>query len=177
MYEQIELYDYCKQLRDFGYYEHKCQYCYWGSDEKTCKWSDKADRPTYYHECHDRSRWAPSCTDIPRLCGNCKYSNQFEYKIKPEYEEEVKKHNGYTRKAADDPVEEPNIYCTRNGGSINRKRPFMIFTEPGFGIGLWHRQHEWDTCDGWELDQEWYGKMYEQLKEAEIKWTDTWMNS
>ena len=168
MDDQMTIFDYCKQMRTPEYYEHKCEFCYWGSDESTCQWSTLSGRQHIsYFACVDHSKWQPSISDIPRLCGNCKHCNQFEYQTKPEYEEEERRHNGYSRRAADDPLEEPNIYCTRPGGSVNRTRPYLKYCEHGFGVGHWHRQHEWDTCDGWELDREWYGKMYEKLKEEE----------
>lgn len=87
------------------------------------------------------------------MCGNCKWANQFEYEIKPEYEDSVKKHNGYTKQSAEDPLEEPNIYCTHRDGSLNRRTAYKDIEQAGFGVGHWNRQHEWDTCDRWELDQ------------------------
>ena len=94
----------------------------------------------------------PSEYIIPGMCANCRYSNQFEYETKPEYADELKKHNGYTTRAANDPVEEPNIYCDHKDGSLNRRTEYKDCEEPGFGIGHWHKQHEWDTCDRWRPD-------------------------
>ena len=59
----------------------------------------------------------------------------------------------YDAKAFSDPVEEPNIYCTRDDGSVNRQQPFREFYSQHFGACLWDRQHEWDTCDAWEKDR------------------------
>lgn len=161
MNEQINLFDYIQTIDPFKCFRGDCHYCYWGSNEETCQWTKSK-----YLGCVNKDKWAPSPTNIPKLCGNCAYSNQFEYMLKPEYEEDARKHNGYSRRGADDPVEEPNIYCDRTDGSINRKSPYRDLWEEGFGIGHWHRQHEWDTCDGWKLDKEFFGN-YPDLKESE----------
>lgn len=160
MDEQMTIFDFCQTVRRFEDYVGDCKYCGRYREEPRsgqpgCAWAhEKA-----YLACHNKSQWQPNERAIPQLCGNCKYGNQFEYQTKPEYLEEEKRHNGYLRRAADDPVEEPNIYCTRTGGSVNRRAPFEKSTEPGFGIGHWDRQHEWDTCDAWELDTEFFDEL------------------
>jgi hypothetical protein len=128
----------------FAEYIGRCNYCYWGQDENTCPWSDKNQSRYAYGGCHDKSRWQPHAQKIKGLCGGCKHSNDFHY------------HGDFHN-----PDETPDIYCTRkedeeNPGPINRKKPFAEFEDPGFGIGTWHRQHEWDTCDAWEPDPFWW---------------------
>lgn len=144
----------------FKQYIGKCEYCDWGKDESTCHWF--VGNKGSYKSCDEKhSKWKPSSFKIPRLCGNCKYSNNFHYELKPEYWEDAKKNNGYSQKGADDPVEDNATYCTRredhdDAGGVNRKSPYAEFTERGFGVGYWHRQKEWDTCDAWELDREFH---------------------
>ena len=159
MDEQLDIFEYMKTTDPFKRFRGNCHCCYWGSSEDTCQW-----RKSKFMGCENKSKWAPSPTNIPRLCGNCKYSNQFEYQLKPEYEEDARRHNGYSRKGADDPLEEPNIYCDRDDGSVNRRSPYRDLWQEGFGIGHWDRQHEWDTCDAWELDKDFFGR-YSDLKE------------
>lgn len=139
-------------------YIGKCKYCMWygyglysqygnkrkeGTEEYNCQWEMK--RPGT--RCKNHDFWKPSTHTIPKLCGNCKHSNCFHYQKKEQYEE-------YDAKAFSDPVEEPNIYCTRDDGSVNRQQPFKEFYSQHFGACLFDRQHEWDTCDAWEKDRD-----------------------
>ena len=137
-------------------YMHRCKYCMWygsglyspyghkrleGTEGYNCQWEMK--RRGLKPQCKNRDFWKPSTYKIPKLCGNCKHSNCFHYQKKEQYKE-------YDAKAFSDPVEEPNIYCTRDEGSVNRQQPFREFYSQHFGACLWDRQHEWDTCDAWE---------------------------
>ena len=83
----------------------------------------------------DGSHWLPDGTKIPGLCGCCKHGNCFEY--------EGESHN---------PIEEPNIYCEHDDGSLNRYCPYEKYKQERFGVGTWHRQHEYDTCERWEKE-------------------------
>jgi len=149
---QINLFEYIQEQRPVEYGDKGCRVCYWNEKDKGCHWKDKyykslkmGDYPNCYFE--------PSEYKIPRMCANCKYSNEFCYEIKEKYAESVKRHNGYTREAADDPKETPNIYCIHKEGSLNRRTEYKDREQEGFGIGHWNRQHEWDTCDRWEVHQ------------------------
>ena len=139
-------------------YIGECKYCMWygyglyspygnkrdeGTEGYNCQWEMK--RPGT--RCKNHNMWKPSIDSIPKLCGNCKHSNCFHYQKKEQYKE-------YDAKAFSDPVEEPNIYCTRDEGSVNRQQPFKEFYSQHFGACLWDRQHEWDTCDAWEKDRD-----------------------
>lgn len=149
------------ELAEFSDYVGKCEYCMWhgyglystftgerkkSTEQYNCQW----EMARYGLEpwCIDKSYWKPSCKTIPRLCGNCEYANEFCYQCKPQYKE-------HSRAAIQDPVEEPNIYCTREGGSVNRRQVFREFWSTSFGERKWCRQHEWDTCDGWRKEIEW----------------------
>lgn len=140
----------------FADYVGRCEYCMWGKDEASCHWSvnctDKHHK-SIIQECDENhSFWKPDSWKIPKLCGNCRHSNNFVCKCE---KEEVDQY-GVVRRDLDKPIEEPNIYCTRHDGSINRSRPYEVYCTPGFGVGHWHRQREWDTCDGWELDTQFH---------------------
>ena len=153
---QMTIDNLAEEVKPIEYGSRGCKACHWmGWMNKTgeCHWNDP------YWVKYNGVKTYPSCgyfmpyeAVVPRMCSNCKYSNQFEYETKPEYAEELKKHNGYTRKAADDPLEGPNIYCDHPDGSLNRRTAYKDLEWPGFGVGHWHRQHEWDTCDRWEED-------------------------
>lgn len=140
----------------FADYIGRCEYCYWGNDPESCTWSDRYQGRlrNKAFQCINRSNWMPCIYKIPKLCGNCEHSNPFRYQVKDKYKPMLK--NGYYHDAACDPVEEPNIYCTYEDGSLNRSQPFAKFCHDGFGIGSWDRQHEFDTCDNWELDRHAY---------------------
>ena len=141
---QITLDDYMRDTAPVEYGDKGCRCCWWFVNNE-CHWkSYKHIKITTYPECE---RFEPSPYKVPKMCASCEYSNQFVYKIKPEYQESVSRHNGYTEQAACDPVEEPNIYCTCSEGSLNRRTEYKDFEWSGFGIGHWDRQHEWDTCD------------------------------
>lgn len=141
----------------FADYVGQCKYCMWygyglyepyghkrkkGTEHLMCEWTE--GKNPY---CVNKSFWKPSTYTIPKLCGNCRHSNCFHYQRKPQYKENDIR--GFR-----DPVEEPNIYCTREDGSVNRQQPFLAFYSNHFGACLWDRQHEWDTCEAWERDWE-----------------------
>lgn len=143
-------------LSSFAEYIGQCQFCMWfgygmyepyghkrrkGTEGKACQWEGK--KP---FGCRNHSMWKPGEFSIPGMCANCTWSNCFHYQRKPEYGDKD------TVKAFKDPVEEPNIYCTREGGSVNRQQPFKDFYENGFGACKWDRQHEWDVCEAWRSD-------------------------
>lgn len=134
-----------------------CKVCHWmryGHDQ--CHWRDK-----HYHESikpedpEHCEHFMPSEYLVPGMCASCKYSSSFEYEVKEEYIPRMK--NGYSRESADDPIEDENIYCTHPEGSLNRRCSYTKYQWPGFGIGHWHRQHEYDTCDRYRKDKEFYG--------------------
>lgn len=156
---QITINQYIEAKKPIEYGHRGCNSCSWYNfKEMRCSWaisrSNHKKRVDYeYPECGDISGYMPNEYKVPRMCANCKWANSFEYETKPEYAEDLKRHNGYTRQAADDPLEEPNIYCTHPDGSLNRRTEYKDIESPGFGVGHWHRQHEWDTCDRWELER------------------------
>ena len=156
---QISLFDIAPELepqpQTFADYVGQCKYCMWygyglyrepghkripGTEGKPCQWVDKD-----FMGCKDKSKWKPGDRAIPRLCANCAHANCFVYQTKPEYKEN-------DIRAFKDPMEEPNIYCTHEDGSVNRQYPYKDFYEHNFGACRWDRQHEWDTCDAWRSD-------------------------
>lgn len=153
---QMDIFDFLPAT----YGDRGCKLCQWYvKDKQMCSWegyrSRKDKGPAYeYPTCSGECRFEPSEYKV-RMCANCKYSNDFCYQTKPQYEDAIEK-RGYSREAADDPVEEPNIYCTHREGSLNRHTAYKDIEWPGFGVGHWHRQHEWDICDRWELDRDEY---------------------
>lgn len=80
--------------------------------------------------------------------------NMFEYKS--EYEGVKGFHN---------PIEEPNIYCTHEEGSLNRRTAYKDREQKGFGCNTYDRQHEFDTCDRWELGHGFGGYPLCEVKE------------
>ena len=149
---QISIFD----ILPAKYGDKNCGVCGWNRDGR-CQWAifkDKPGKPIInysYPECGGYCSFMPSEYMVPRMCANCEYGNQFHYETKPEYEKSLERHNGYTLEAANDPLEEPDIYCTHKEGSLNRRTEYKECEQAGFGIGHWHRQHEWDTCDRWKL--------------------------
>ena len=136
-----------------------CAGCTWYRTDKEgnrrCYWAITRDRgykpkaDYIYPTCDGTPHFEPSNYYVPRMCGNCRYANQFCYKVKPEYDNEAARR---TTKGMRDPVEEPNIYCTHRDGSLNRRTEYKDLEWADFGVGHWDRQHEWDTCERWELD-------------------------
>ena len=160
---QLTLEGLAEEVKPIEYGSRGCKVCHWhnkstgpgrGRITQGCYWNEaywvKNDGVKAYPTC---GQFEPDERKVPGMCANCKWSNQFEYQDKPEYAEELKKHNGYTRRSADDPLEEPNIYCTHPDGSLNRRTAYKDREQEGFGVGHWHRQHEWDTCDRWQEDR------------------------
>ena len=160
MDEQISINDFLREQEPIKYGERSCRACWWyRSEEGRCKWAIDTDRPNkpeknfYYPSCqYGDSGFEPDEYKVPRMCANCKWANQFHYEKKDEYKKEGAP-GGYSSKAMYDPVEEPNIYCTHPEGSLNRRTEYKDREWPNFGVGRWHRQHEWDTCDRWELER------------------------
>jgi len=155
--EQMTIFDYIEENKHTVYGDRGCKCCFWyRSEPGRCYWAITRDRPNKpkldykYPDCDYDCHFEPSEYKIPRMCANCKWANQFCYQEKPEYIEE-KKRNGYSKKSMYDPLEEPNIYCTHKDGSLNRRTEYKDREWADFGVGHWHRQHEWDTCDRWEL--------------------------
>ena len=156
---QLSLFDMAPELepqpQTFEEYIGICKFCMWygyglyepyghkrrpGTEGQMCQWTE--GKNPY---CVNKSFWKPGEYAIPRLCSNCTWANQSCYQSKPEYKED-------SLKAFHDPVEEPNIYCTHEDGSVNRRSPYKDFWENHFGCNTWDRQHEWDTCDAWASD-------------------------
>jgi hypothetical protein len=146
--------------KTFADYVGQCKYCMWygyglyepyghkrkkGTEGQMCQC--EVSRKGVPTRCKNHDFWKPSIYTIPKLCGNCRHSNCFHYQKKEQHKE-------YDAKAFSDPVEEPNIHCTREDGSVNRQQPFLAFYSNHFGACLWDRQHEWDTCEAWERDWE-----------------------
>lgn len=134
------------------YGDRGCEVCVWHDrmGVKGCEWNDPywikgGFKKQIYPDC----RFMPDTTKIPGMCGNCKHSNCFIYKTKPEYENCKNSHS----KAMNDPVDEPNIYCDHHDGSLNRRTAYKDLEQHKFGVGLYHRQHEWDICDRWEEEK------------------------
>jgi len=145
-----------EQEKDFTQYIGKCKFCYWrgyglydpithkrrkGTEGLACQWEKSK-----FSGCKNHSKWMPGDYYIPGMCSNCAWSNCFHYQRKPEYGEKD------SLKAFKDPVEEPNIYCTREEGSVNRRQPFKDYCWHNFGACRWDRQHEFDVCDAWQSD-------------------------
>ena len=167
MNEQICIDDLLREQQKPEYGYRGCHGCTWFREESgRCKWAidkDRGHKPPVdylYPVCagNDIGHFEPSEYRIPKMCANCQWANDFVYKNKPEYAEALKRNNGYTREAADDPLEEPNIYCTHPQGSLNRRTEYKDLEWPGFGVGHWNRQHEWDTCDRWQMERGGYRK-------------------
>lgn len=81
--------------------------------------------------------WKPGRKALIGCCATCKYSNCFIYEGDHQ----------------DNPIEEPNIYCDHPEGSLNRRCVYPEYWTRRFGVGTWHRQHEYDTCDRYEKEE------------------------
>lgn len=171
MDEQISINDFLREQEPIKYGERSCRACVWfRSEPGRCYWAIQSDKPNkpkqnfFYPSCQrGYSGFEPYEYKVPRMCSNCKWANQFCYEKKDEYKKEGAP-GGYSSKAMYDPVEEPNIYCTHREGSLNRRTEYKDIEWENFGVGHWHRQHEWDTCDRWELETDDY-RDFKELKE------------
>ena len=135
---QMNLTEYIESTKPIGYGSRGCKVCEWRT-EKGCRWNErrvKNEEPKHKPDCS----FLPDTNTIPRMCANCMYGNMFEYKS--EYE---------GIKGFANPTEEPNIYCTHPEGSLNRRTLYKDREAKNFGATKWDRQHEFDTCDRWEL--------------------------
>lgn len=151
MNEQITIDMYMASKRAPEYGERGCQACEWWdnrSDIKGCYWNDEYWQKNSFmgRQEYPNCKFMPDSYKVLRMCGNCEYCNTFEYQEKPE-------HKNDHLKAMYDPLEEPNIYCTHPEGSLNRHTAYKDLEQANFGVGHYHRQHEWDTCDRWEAER------------------------
>lgn len=163
--EQITLEMYQKTLekptKPVEYGDRGCRVCgWWNHHSKVpgCYWNDPYWLKDKFHE----RQIYPDCKFMPDdrmglpMCANCEYANSFVHQHKPEYKAKIENSwSNYCPESNDDPLEEPNIYCTHPEGSLNRRTAYKDLEEAGFGVGHWHRQHEWDTCDRWEKKRPW----------------------
>lgn len=139
------------QKKEPEYGDRGCQVCLWYNNRKDipgCYWNDQY----WIKDGFMTMQSYPDCRFMPddskglHMCANCEHANCFIYQVKPEYKDNH-------RRAMYDPVEEPNIYCDHYEGSLNRHTAYKDLEETNFGVGHWHRQHEWDTCDRWEAER------------------------
>ena len=148
-----------EESEEIVYGTRSCAACIWRTKDKTCKWADHERRPgkpapVYtYPSCEGYGSFEPCMYKVPQMCANCKWSSCFCYETKPEYIDYKKLTGKEHRDAFRDPVEEPNIYCEHPEGSLNRRTAYKDVEWPGFGACHWDRQHEWDTCDRWEIER------------------------
>ncbi len=68
-----------KPPEEFQDYIGRCEYCLWGEDESSCDYSENNPKAYYKGElaCKNKGHWRPNTWKIPKLCANCKHSNQF----------------------------------------------------------------------------------------------------
>jgi len=133
-----------KEEKPIEYGDRGCKVCFWynnRTDIPGCYWNDEYWRRDLPEEIYPDCHFMPSDRKGLHMCANCEHSNQFCYQGK-----EGQKH----KEAMYDPIEEPNIYCDHRDGSLNRHTAYKDLEQKNFGVGHWHRQHEWDTCDRWE---------------------------
>ena len=150
-----------EESEEIVYGTRSCAACIWITKDKTCKWAEtehwrnrNKPMPVYkYPHCDGFGSFEPSNYKVPQMCANCKWSSQFHYEKKPEYIEYEARTGKRHRDEFRDPLEEPNIYCTHPEGSLNRRTAYKDVEWPEFGVGHWDRQHEWDTCDRWEIER------------------------
>jgi len=159
---QLTLEGLAEEIKPIEYGSRGCKACQWyqcdngpnGRKSLGCSWNDKywrkIDGVKVYPTCE---MFMPVESKVPGMCANCKWANQFKYEMKEEYKQRCRWPGDSPKGAMDDPVEEPNIYCTHPKGSLNRRTAYKDCEQAGFGVGHWHRQHGWDTCDRWEEDR------------------------
>ena len=161
--EQITLDMYQKTLEEptkpIEYGDRGCRVCFWWNnrtDMPGCYWNDQY----WLKDSFCQRQIYPDCKFMPddvkglHMCANCEHANSFVHQHKPQYLEKINKSwNHYCRESNEDPLEEPNIYCTHPEGSLNRRTAYKDLEQKNFGVGHWNRQHEWDTCDRWELER------------------------
>lgn len=126
---QISLMDYVLQNKSKEYGDRGCAVCSWNT-ENGCQWKGSIIYGHQFPHCP----FMPDEAKVPRMCANCDHGCPFEYDM-----------NG------NKVIETPNIYCTHPEGSLNRRSDYEDIKSKNFGVGSWDRQHEWDTCDRWEI--------------------------
>lgn len=134
---QINLFDYLTDSKPVEYGDKGCKVCAWHSD-KGCKWQGSQIYGDKFPDCP----FMPDETKVPRMCANCDHGCQFEYDSD-----------------GNKVIESQNIYCCHPDGSLNRHNEYK--QQKGYGVGSWYRQHEWDTCDRWEIYTGEYAPDYE----------------
>lgn len=158
--EQITLEDYIKSIpaseKPIEYGVRGCKVCVWYNNRKDmpgCYWNDEYWGRNGFMP----KQIYPDCKFMPNsniaelhMCGSCEHCNQFIFEDKPEYLPSSPKNH---HKSMYDPLEEPNIYCDHRDGSLNRRTAYKDLEQANFGVGHYHRQHEWDTCDRWEPER------------------------
>ena len=153
--EQITIDMYLATKRPPEYGERGCHVCTWYGHmgQEGCCWNDEYwQKDSFFkRQEYPDCRFMPSSSRGMPMCDNCEHCNNFIYQIKPEYLKDVA--NGKRIKAMYDPLEEPNIYCDHHLGSLNRRTAYKDLEQAGFGVGHYHRQHEWDICDRWEAER------------------------
>ena len=150
MNEQITLDMYMASKRPPEYGERGCHVCGWWHHMKApgCYWNDDYYLRAGYKYCEypDCGKFLPDSTKGMPMCDNCEHCNNFIFEDKPE-------NVGNHKKSMYDPLEEPNIYCNHPDGSLNRRTAYKDREQKNFGVGHYHRQHEWDICDRWEPER------------------------
>lgn len=122
----------------------KCEYCAWWNNTNAygliegCFWQKEYPGHLDPEELKTHSCWLPNTTTM-KVCATCEHCNSFLYDG-----EDV--HN---------PVINNDLYCSlsrfHNSTPINRRELFKEFrVKKEFGVGFYHRNHEYDTCDCWK---------------------------
>lgn len=124
----------------------KCEYCAWWNksdglrETQGCMWMQHYPGHLDEDDLKNHSCWMPQTKGM-KVCATCKHSNDFIYEGEDMYH----------------PVENNDLYCDLEDfygkTPINRRELFQKYRTRNFGVGYYHRQHEYDTCDLWEKEK------------------------
>jgi len=123
-----------------------CFYCAWFNrlgnglkkQQEGCFWQIEFPNHLDQEQLESHSCWLPNPKTM-KVCASCKHTNPFCY-------DGEDMHN---------PVINNDLYCElsdfHNKTPINRRELFVEYRcKKEFGVGFYHRNHEYDTCDCWE---------------------------
>lgn len=101
-----------------------------------CFWEKEYPEHLDDDDLENHTCWMPN-VELMKVCGSCEHSNSFLYSGD-----------------VDHPEEDNDLYCDlwhfHNRHPENRRQLFEGKRRKNFGLGIYHRQHEYDTCDCWE---------------------------
>lgn len=120
-----------------AWYNHKFDYVR-NRTAEGCFWQQEFPNHLDQEEIKTHSCWLPNDKTM-KVCASCRHTNMFCYDGDDIHNPEINN----------------DLYCElsdfHNKTPINRRELFKEYRcTKEFGVGFYHRNHEFDTCDCWE---------------------------